>query len=318
MTKLSSVKRIHRHFLYLDGDEVLTSLTSLRGGEVESVLQTSLKVVGGNAGMKFSLFGGGVNFGRKGTKETRREVTLRQTIHSAVSVLLEQLYEADGVGTFDTSKGLSSSNEGLVVQFEARVTFPDRVREVVSPQYSFSWDPSQGLGGLFQRVLRLGKSPSDNAAEWLNKPSDDRVVAFADLDPTCQEDRIALDLRTRYLTTVKTDEFGRRATIVGQIETVADDLEELVVVGGPEVDGKPGGERISVKVRAEKKSQGTAGGDHEERDGRGGGLDERDVSAGDVRAGSDPFSAVHITDQETSQDNSLGARVVLRPLCIFR
>jgi hypothetical protein len=72
-TNLSRVERIHRRFLYLDGNEVLFSLASLRGGEVASILETSLKATGGNAGTKLSLLGASFDFGGKKGSETRRE-----------------------------------------------------------------------------------------------------------------------------------------------------------------------------------------------------------------------------------------------------
>ena len=47
--KLSDVKRVHRRFLYLDGDEVLPSPASLRGGDVTEVREES-KEAGGTPG----------------------------------------------------------------------------------------------------------------------------------------------------------------------------------------------------------------------------------------------------------------------------
>lgn len=216
-SRLSDVKRVHRHFLYLNGDEVLSSLASLRGGDVDAVLETSLKAVGGNAGIKFSLFGAGLSFGGKSRRETQREVKLRQTTHSAVTVLLEQLYEQDGVGGLKIAGELGPSDENLVVQFEARVQLPE------------SWKP------ITREVPWIGQpfaSKLERQALALAEATDDGLVAYAELGPPSdgKPNGVWLNLREKYLLVEKPADFGRRATVVGQLEMIAaEKLEQLVI-----------------------------------------------------------------------------------------
>lgn len=217
-SRLSDVKRVHRHFLYLNGDEVLSSLASLRGGDVDAVLETSLKAIGGNAGIKFSLFGAGLNFGGKGRRETKREVQLRQTTHSAVTVLLEQLYEQDGVGGLKVAGDLSPSDENLVVQFEACVQLPE------------SWAPATRKVSWIERpfMSKLGRQ-----ALALADAKDDGLVAQAELGPPPdgKPNGVLLNLREKYLLVEKPEDFGRRATVVGQLEMVAAEKLERLVLG---------------------------------------------------------------------------------------
>ena len=296
--KLAAVKRVHRHFLYLNGDEVLASLASLRGGEVEEVLEKSLKEAGGAAGTKFSLFGAGLTFGGKRRRQTSSEVRRRQTAHSAVTVLQNTLYDEGGIGRLADCRNVTPrALENLVVEFEAQIHL------LTEP--SNGWNPSL-LGWPFKTRLT-------RRAQARAKATDDGLVACAELDRGAEQKRnlAVLSLREKYLLT-SPEGFGRRATVLGQVEAVTSDNERFTLGRGDSGDciqlegvgTREAGRDEGPALRADSEGAG-------EQHATGGQSTERD---------SEPSSAqTHPTlGEDEAEASRLEARVHVRPFCIYR
>jgi hypothetical protein len=211
---LSEVDQIFRRFLYLDGDAVLNALAGLQGGDVTSILESSLKVFGGSAGLGFSIMGAGINFGGKSRRDTTREVHLRQTVHSAVSVLLDKLYDGGGIGLVTSQGTVAPAHENKVIQAEAAISIPERKSVAV---------PSRWAMPLRSRRAREFQA--------LQESTSDGLVASASLaaSTAASPDAMLLALRGKYLLADTVAEFGRLATLVGQVALVAGDDEELYV-----------------------------------------------------------------------------------------
>jgi hypothetical protein len=215
---LSRVRQIFRRFLYLDGDVVLNALAGLQGGDATEILESSLKAVGGNAGLTFSVLGAGITFGGKRSRETRREVHLRQTVHSAVSVLLDKLYTEDGVGLLTAETDVTPAHETKVVQAEAAISLP----------------ADRNLTAIPSRWEMPFRSRAARAMHARQESTSDGLVASANLSLSPDDTTtVLLALRGKYLLTDSVGDFGRRATLVGQVALVAREGEELHVETDP-------------------------------------------------------------------------------------
>src|SRR5215475_4100995 len=85
----------YRHFLYLDGNEVLNTAAVLEGGEVTDELLTLARELRGNLGIKFALASVGVNLGAGGSRRLQREVKVRRTVYVQADRVLRALPDTD-------------------------------------------------------------------------------------------------------------------------------------------------------------------------------------------------------------------------------
>jgi hypothetical protein len=87
----ASPRNVYRRYLYLDEEEVLNSLTAVHGGEVAQATQRILNAGEGGGGVALAAWVANVEASGRKSHEIEREVTLRQTAHSAVTALLSAL-----------------------------------------------------------------------------------------------------------------------------------------------------------------------------------------------------------------------------------
>lgn len=213
-------KPVYRHFLYLDGDDLLNGLTGVLGGEETERLDAVVKDVGGDAGANLSILGVGLSLGGKTNRQTRREVHLRATIHSQVDRFLKALEERNGL--VDVEGGLGDLTDGMLVRFPARLhslggeewplmaasapTLLDRI---------FGWDP-------------VAQAERDRVRAFGNRSRIVGVVEVLDHYRAQVLGPVAVELRPEALLVDRADEFARTAIIVGQVDWNAGDNELLV------------------------------------------------------------------------------------------
>jgi len=259
--------KIYRRFLYLDADQVLSSLSGLGIGRVEQVLETSMQGRSGDFRVGFAASMLSVGIGRAGAREITQQLTRRQTIHSAVNTLLSTLTESDGLVQLRAPSNLVLTENSLV-EFDADISLvpirTDKEREagalMSNADRRIRWDR------LIRRSQAVKESEpdtlisiADHRTRWdrlirrsqavvavqrlLARNEDLNRIGLAAPCLTGQDDgrtqRMVLLLQSRYLLMSDPRDFTRRATVVAQVEVVAREDEEIVLRGNTGYDVVP-------------------------------------------------------------------------------
>lgn len=241
MVEFSDVKRVYRHFLYLDGDEVLNALSGILGGEEADRLESVVNELGGNTGAKFSLLGVGVQFGAKGSRQTKRELRLRATIHSRVQRFLDEIEERHGVGKVESPAQLRAAYEGMLVEFRAYLHSLGGNQELIVAS-----TPTRR-----ERLLRLDPIEIAQRERVRALGGKSRVVTVVDvLGDGNGHATVALELRSEALLVERLDEFARAATIVGQVLWRAEPETDEILVRR----STPDADCLRVVARAQERS----------------------------------------------------------------
>ena len=200
---------VYRRFLYLDGDEVLNSLSAIQGGDVEEVLDQAVREGGGGAG--FAIGAGPAMLELKGHRKrtVKQELTRKRTAHSAVETFLTQLHQ---------SGGLSRLSGGCDPGVYERLTENDTLQIDVDLQRFELWMGDYEAPPRLRRVRRFfSRQPYVPSGLGLSEG-----IASVGRNKPLQDDELNFDLTV--LIPVKrrwmldsAHEFRRQATVVGQI-----------------------------------------------------------------------------------------------------
>jgi hypothetical protein len=221
----------YKRFLYLDREQILNSLACLQGGDIDSILESSLTEGGWHAGGGLSL-GGKVEGGLKRGKEARRELKLRQNVHSAITQLVTALESAEAIAHFDEPSDVSDLKENLVVQFEARLT-PLRVNNPNPRVESGFWDKLLGRVDPSEILARQQAVMFGDRSIGQAEVRSPELEAVTSTEIERESKLILLELESRWLLIRDVAEFSRYAVIVGQVSGVSrEEGEHIIVKGG--------------------------------------------------------------------------------------
>ena len=211
-------QRVYRSFLYLDGDEVLNSLSGLEGGEVDEVLTRIGEEGGGELGAELGAGPVKAKGGRKRGRKFEEEILRKRTEHSAATALLRLLHEQEAIGVIEGDYGTDVYDEledHMVLEFQAEVRIHP-LHQVISAARGWiklapDFGTSQGEIREMRETLKL--------MEMIGQPggADKTFLAFAETTGTKGDHKLVLPIHERHLL-VPLDEFSGRATFVAQVD----------------------------------------------------------------------------------------------------
>ena len=225
MSTLKAYRPVYRRYLYLDGEEVLNGLSGILEGEEVERLETVVKDLGANAGVKFSFLGAGVDFGAKGQRQTRRELRFKATTHSRVAQFVRELEKREGIADLRQKDDLDDVLEGTLVRLRARLSVIGE-GELVLPS------PRRFLDRL------LGWDPFTDAADKnVDALGHASRVAVVDFECTPAQ-HIALELSATSFVVERLEDFVGAVTIVGLVDWKCANGDQQVLVKRNAADGE--------------------------------------------------------------------------------
>jgi hypothetical protein len=195
----------YRRFLYLDSEDIVNSLSSVQGGLVEKATERVLESAGKNLGGSLAAGGARLELGGKKGRDVERQMELRQTVHFAVSALLDELEGAREI-VHASAVGLGSIEENALLELHADLYL---CRSERSQARALEEDANRSL---WERLF--GRSDPQSALRKQGLGAE--VIAIADVTDAGWKP-VVLRLQSEYLR-VDPSHFCRRATIVGQVE----------------------------------------------------------------------------------------------------
>jgi hypothetical protein len=229
-------------YLYLDDGQALNALSSAASGiESDSTIEVT-KARGGSAGLKFSLWGVGIDLTGSGSRAQRRQFINRQTIHSQMANLFVRTESS--VAEVKDDGQASWLKEGYLVRFDGFITpLPDSAPTLSSQDPK----PSQPDGGSFWLWIRtiLGwytpeMKECDRRQSMIGVQRFTGLAHIVDPSGNLGPRIIALELAADYVMVARKEDFARRATVFGWVTCVPrDDLYDLAIetkTGRPEIE----------------------------------------------------------------------------------
>lgn len=207
-------------FLYLDGKQVVASLSSIEGGYIKEVTSKSAEEAERGSGISGTLGVSGVKVETKASKDRKlryeEEFIRSRTGYSTVSTLLKKLREDDLIGQvgFYSPEYHERMREGDLYEFKGRIRFHPFHSVAYVAQ---GWEDSrENLGGSEDDafVEMIGKI--ENALYGKNKPRESYVV-FAEIDGADAEYKVVMPIKKEQLLVSSLDEFSSEATFVAQV-----------------------------------------------------------------------------------------------------
>src|SRR5262249_35479271 len=182
---------------YLDGDQVLSSLSAIGEGDiVGDVLETSFKESGQDLGFGISLAGSELRLGGHRKRSIQQQLKRRQSIHTAIRNLLEGLTSKGAISYLRQRDECRSLEENLLVQFHADLFMRAKLTNDQAGGETYL-GPLRRTPGLIHRLLfrDMTDIPVRAREDLLG------VRCFAAAIPSLPEPfngEIFLDLRSRY------------------------------------------------------------------------------------------------------------------------
>lgn len=160
--------KLHRRFLYLDGDDVLNMLSALEGGDVDEILirtgEDASSGKGGEIDLKVAKGRGSKNKARRFEEEMKR----KRTTHSATTALLRKLHEANAIGVLD-----GDYDSEIYAELEPRMLLEFTATIRIHPLHQ----TITAIRGLIKSGPALGVLPQDVPNATDRGPIADRAVA---------------------------------------------------------------------------------------------------------------------------------------------
>ncbi len=222
--------QVYRSFLYLDGDEVINSLSALEGGDVDEVLVRTATEGGGEVGGEL---GAGPVKGRVGKKKSQRfeeEVLRKRTEHSAATLLLRKLHDQEAIGVVDGDYGpevYPQLHEHMLLEFRAEIRVHPLHQVVSAARGWLKAAPALGVGREDMRSM----TQVVKVLETIASPggSERTFLAFAETTGTRQGHKLIVPIQERHLL-VDLDSFAGSATFVAQVDRVIPPDDEVLAV----------------------------------------------------------------------------------------
>ena len=223
--------RAYRSFLYLNGDEVINSLSALEGGDVDEVLIRHSEEGGGEIGAEVGISPAKARGGKKRVKRFEEEVRRKRTYHSAATLLLKKLHEQEALGIVEGDYGSAiyedlEEHELLELRAEIRIHPLHQVINAarsfvkVAATYGASKDEIRGVRETLQ-ILELMAQPGPG--------EDSTFLVFAETTGTRDGYRLVLPVHEKHLL-VPLDDFAGRATFVAQVDTIIPKHDQVLAI----------------------------------------------------------------------------------------
>lgn len=239
--RYSDIEKHYRRFLYIDSEEVINAAAVLAEGEELELLRTTTKSLGTDLGVKFTLFGGGINVGGKGGRETMEQLKLRRTVHVQVDHVLEEFRAKKQLAVITSPADVDELYENLLL--ECDVDLGEGLEEAGSPLR-----PEQQQTSVSRRLTWGGwRTPAvEEVKKWEHHLGPRRHLKATVLDrdmrsaePGDDRSHVLLLLETRSLLVRELSDFCRRATVVGQVWRMAAPGHVIAVANGRLVETEP-------------------------------------------------------------------------------
>jgi hypothetical protein len=222
--------KLHRRFLYLDGDDVINMLSALEGGDVDEVLtrtgEDATSGKGGEIDLKVAKGKGLKNRTRRFEEEMKR----KRTTHSATTALLRKLHEANAIGVLDGDYDSTIYPElepQMMLEFQATVRVHPIHQAVSAARALIKSGPALGvekkditeLRGVLKMLEQLSQAGTDERT----------FLAFASTSGTEHGYLLALPIQEPNLL-VPLDDFAGSATFVAQVDRILGEGEEVMAL----------------------------------------------------------------------------------------
>lgn len=224
-------QRLYRSFLYLDGDAVINSLSGLEGGDIDEVLTRSEQEGGGEIGGELAAGPVRGKAGKKRSKRYEEEVRKKRTEHSAATLLLKKLHEADAIGVIAGEYGPEEHadlEDHMVIEFQGNVVIHP-LHQMISAARAWL-KAAPGFGSTKAEVAEM--KDTVQVLEALSQSGGDQdqtFLVFAETQSTDDSYKLVLPVKERNLL-VPLDEFAGRATFVAQVDRVLEPDDQLMAM----------------------------------------------------------------------------------------
>lgn len=223
--------RLYKSFLYLDGNEVVNSLSALQGGEIDEVLTRSGEEGSGDIGGQVGAGPAKVKGGKRNAKRYEEEVRRKRTEHSAATLLLQKLHEEDAIGIVDGDYGAGVHDEleeHMLLEFQAEIRIHPLHQMVATARAWLKAAPSFGASKADVAEMRETVGLLE-AITQAARDQDRTFLIFAETAGTEDGYKLIVPVQERYLS-VPLDNFSGKATFVAQVDRLLTDDEELLAV----------------------------------------------------------------------------------------
>ena len=223
--------RAYRSFLYLNGDEVINSLSALEGGDVDEVLVRHAEEGGGDFGGELNLPPAKARGGRKRARKFEEEVRRKRTYHSAATLLLKKLHEEEAIGVIEGEYGAAvyeDLEEHELLEFQAEIRIHP-LHQVISAargflavagEFGVSKEEIRDIRDTVQ-ILELMSQPGPGEASTF--------LVFAETSGTRDGHRLVVPVQEKHLL-VPLDDFSGRATFVAQVDRILPESEQVLAI----------------------------------------------------------------------------------------
>jgi hypothetical protein len=222
--------KLHRRFLYLDGDDVINMLSALEGGDVDEILtrtgEDASSGKGGEIDLKVAKGKGSKNKTRRFEEEMKR----KRTTHSATTALLRKLHEANAVGVLDgdyDAEIYAELEPHMLLEFKANIRIHPLHQAISAIRALVKSGPALGVAKSdiadARGVLKL--------VEQLSQTGDasKTFLAFATTTGTTDGYLLLLPIQEANLL-VPLDDFGGEATFVAHVDRIFAPDEEMMAL----------------------------------------------------------------------------------------
>jgi hypothetical protein len=222
--------KLHRRFLYLDGDDVINMLSALEGGDVDEILtrtgEDASSGKGGEIDLKVAKGKGSKNKSRRFEEEMKR----KRTTHSATTALLRKLHEAHAIGVLDgdyDSEIYAELEAHMLLEFKANIRIHPLHQTISAIRALIKSGPALGVEKSDIAELRVVL----NLVEQLSQTGDagKTFLAFASTSGTTDGYLLLLPIQEASLL-VPLDDFGGEATFVAHVDRILGSDEEMMAL----------------------------------------------------------------------------------------
>jgi hypothetical protein len=222
--------KLYKSFLYLNGDEVINSLSALQGGDIDEVLTRSGEEGTGELGGEIGIASVKAKGGKKRSRKYEEEVRRKRTEHSAAALLLDKLHAEEAIGIVQGDYGPSvyqDLEEHMLLEFQAGVRIHPLHQTVTAARAWLKAAP--GFGASKQDLAEMRETVQ--ILEMLQAPDEkDRTfLVFAETADTDDDYQLVLPIAERHLL-VPLDDFSGRATFIAQVDRILGDEDEVLAV----------------------------------------------------------------------------------------
>lgn len=208
-------------YLYLDGKQVVDSLSGIEGGYIKQITSKSAEEANKGLGISGTLGVSGAKAEADASKDRKlryeEEVIRERTGYSTVTTLLKKLREEELIGhiAFYSPEAHERMREGDLYEFRARIRFhPFHSVAYVSQGWEDSRENYGGGDGDDVFIEMIGKI--ENALYGKNKPRDAYLI-YAEIDGGDSDHRIIMPIKKEQFGVSSLDEFSGEAIFVAQV-----------------------------------------------------------------------------------------------------